>query len=340
MATTLALSDGDWVVSGARGVFFDVRSEGPAVRLTALTGAAWRNTGDKLVPVTVYAHEGSGAGQEADKAAWRVVGAGVFQNRGKGTTRLALSSPVKVGPGKTVGLYVRASSGRCDRQRRVCISGSGTAGQVGASDAAITVLKGTWTERVKTFGGIGRDGEAYDGEYHALAGSVEYERDLGADLREAKRQTEEARNQLTAEKAKVKTADKMAIDARKKAAAAEKKGAAADAKVAQLLAILQPEVVDLNAPAVTPPPDASTSAAAASEVSESPPRANKRSAGMAGMVHETRARLTTVKKEKTDAERKADEAVSQEEKVPSPLVFALSLAWQSIGFHTFVPSLS
>jgi hypothetical protein len=210
---------------------------------------------------------------------------------------------------------------------------------VGASDAAITVLKGTWTTRVKTFGGIGAD--VTDGEYYALAGSVEYERDLEADLREAKRQVEENRNQLTAEKEKVKTADKMAIDARKKAAAAEKKAAAADAKVAQLLAILQPEVVDLNAPAVTPPPDASAAAAAAASDDNSPPRTNKRTAGMAGMVHETRARLTAVKKEKTDAERKADEAVSREENVPSPLVFAPSLAWQSIAFsHTLVPSLS
>jgi hypothetical protein len=109
MVTTLALSDGGVVVSycqlplskdpaAVRGVFFDVRSEGPAVRLTALTGAAepGRNAGDpygdKLVPVTVYAGrwEGSGAGREKEEASWRVVGAGVFQSRGKGTTRLAL----------------------------------------------------------------------------------------------------------------------------------------------------------------------------------------------------------------------------------------------------------
>jgi colicin import membrane protein len=265
----------------------------------------------------------------------------VFRDQEEGNTRLALSSPVKVGPGETVGLHVRASI----EEQWVGMSEPGTAGQVDASDDTIAVLKGAWTDSGEAFSGI-----ADDGEYHALAGSVEYERDLEADLREAKRQTKKAKRAAAAGKEKVQAAEKKTRDAElnaaaaeKKAAAAERRAAAAEATVAQMRAVVQPEVVDLASPAVTPPGAASTSAAAAAAASDdnSPLRTNKRTAGMAGMVHETRARLTAVKKEKTDAERKADEAVSREENVPSPLVFVPSLAWQSIAFsHTFVPSLS
>ena len=43
---------------------------------------------------------------------WRQVGAGTLKNRK--STRLALSSPVEVGAGKTVGLYVHATDGNFD----------------------------------------------------------------------------------------------------------------------------------------------------------------------------------------------------------------------------------
>ena len=143
------------------GVFFDVRSEGPPVRITALTGGCYY--GDR--PVTVYAREeGAGAGKETERGAWREVGAGVWKN--KQSTRLALSSPVSVRAGATVGLYVHTSDG----SDGVCYTKKGTRGAVDSADGAIALLYGRWTCSSAHFGQPGDDDD-----YHVPAGSVEYE---------------------------------------------------------------------------------------------------------------------------------------------------------------------
>ena len=113
MATTLATSASPEASAvWCYGVYFDVRSDGPAVTLTALTGGA--GGGDRQV--TIWACEGSGAGKQTERGAWRQVGAGTLKS--KQSTRLALSSAVAVGAGATVGLlvhttvnYVRFSQG-------------------------------------------------------------------------------------------------------------------------------------------------------------------------------------------------------------------------------------
>ena len=114
-------------------------------------------------PVTIWACEGSGAGKETERGAWRQVGAGTLKE--KQSTRLALSSPVAVGAGATVGLLVHAA------KNYVRFSKDGEAGEVDASDGAISVLKGEWVRSAQLFRGasLGKDGD-----YHALAGSVEY----------------------------------------------------------------------------------------------------------------------------------------------------------------------
>ena len=92
MATTLATSNTpETTMAGNCGIFFDVRSDGPAVTLTALTGGG--RYGD--AEVTIWACEGSGAGKETERGAWRQVGAGTLKKAK--STRLALSSPVAVG---------------------------------------------------------------------------------------------------------------------------------------------------------------------------------------------------------------------------------------------------
>ena len=157
MATTLATSDSPEASgSSYKGVYFDVRSDGPAVTLTALTGGG--QYGDR--EVTIWACEGSGAGKETERGAWRQVGAGTLKERQ--STRLALSSPVAVGAGATVGLLVHSAEGK------VYYSKQGKAGEVDASDGAISVLKGRRTSKSKPFsGGLG--------DSYALAGAVEYE---------------------------------------------------------------------------------------------------------------------------------------------------------------------
>ena len=110
----------------------------------------------------VYACEGSSAGRETERAAWRHVGAGTLN--ANQSTRLALSSPVAVGAGATVGLLVQAGEGY------VKYSKTGEAGEVDASDGAISVLKGDATWKDEPFTEIYADGENF-----ALAGSVEYE---------------------------------------------------------------------------------------------------------------------------------------------------------------------
>eukprot|EP01045_Picozoa_sp_COSAG04_P018093 COSAG04_NODE_1648_length_6060_cov_2.273154_1_plen_209_part_10 len=104
--TTLATSPGVSYLS-AIGVYFDVRSNGSAVALTALSGGG--HSGDAAV--VIYACEGSGVGRETERGAWRVVGAGTLKDApgreikdapGRETggreesTRLALSPPVVV----------------------------------------------------------------------------------------------------------------------------------------------------------------------------------------------------------------------------------------------------
>ena len=125
--TTSAIPEASQHIS--RGVYFDVRSDGPAVTLTALTGGGCTRD---IVEVTIWACEGSGAGKETERGAWRQVGAGTLKK--KQSTRLALSSPVAVGAGATVGLLVHAAEGE------VCYSKQGKAAEVDASDGAISVL--------------------------------------------------------------------------------------------------------------------------------------------------------------------------------------------------------
>ena len=120
----------------SRGVYFDVRSDGPAVTLTALTGGGY---GDAAV--TIWACEGSGAGKETERGAWRQVGAGTLKLMQ--STRLALSSPVAVGAGATVGLYVHSADGQWAGE--VLFSEAGEPGEVDASDGAISVQTGAWT---------------------------------------------------------------------------------------------------------------------------------------------------------------------------------------------------
>ena len=71
------------------------------------------------------------------------MGAGTLKQ--KQSTRLALSSPVAVGAGATVGLLVHAAEGD------VYFSRKGEAGAVDASDGAISVLKGRNTVKAEPF---------------------------------------------------------------------------------------------------------------------------------------------------------------------------------------------
>ena len=103
-ASTSSASTSEKSSSCNRGVYFDVRSEGPALTLTALSGAD-----GTPAQVSVWACEGSGAGRETARAAWRQVGAGTLN--ANQSTRLALSTPGAVGVGATVGLYVHARAG-------------------------------------------------------------------------------------------------------------------------------------------------------------------------------------------------------------------------------------
>ena len=170
MATTLATSDSPEKSSSSnKGVYFDVRSDGPALRLTALSGGkaygGWGSAGGDDAGVRVYACEGSSAGQETERGAWRQVGAGRLK---KESTRLALSSLVVVGAGATVGLCVHATNGWLMR-----LSKPGKLGQVDASDGVVTLFRGAWSSKRHAFAGVDNDGTGY-----AVAGAVEYE--LGA----------------------------------------------------------------------------------------------------------------------------------------------------------------
>ena len=179
--------------SSATGVYFDVRSNGPAVTLTALSGGG--NYCDAAV--VIYACEGSGVGRETERGAWRVVGAGTLKDvvelhwtvQGSekhatgASTRLALSPPLVVAAGATVGLFVHSAK---RDSIGVQLSKRGKLGgrpgeEVDASDSAISVLKGIclnsktpFAKQVRCggFRDVRTDG---DGGCYALAGSVEYE---------------------------------------------------------------------------------------------------------------------------------------------------------------------
>ena len=172
-AETLATSPGVSYLS-AIGVYFDVRSNGPAVALTALSGGG--HCGDAAV--VIYACEGSGVGWETERGAWWVVGAGTLKDApGRETggreesTRLALSPPVVVAARATVGLFVHSAK---RDSNGVQLSKEGKRGgspgeEVDASDGAISVLKGGWCASKTPFANVRTDG------CYALAGSVEYE---------------------------------------------------------------------------------------------------------------------------------------------------------------------
>ena len=160
--------------SSATGVYFDVRSNGPAVALTALSGDGSDNNGHDAA-VVIYACEGSGVGRETERGAWRVVGVGTLRDASayghEKSTRLALSPPVVVAAGATVGLFVHSAK---RDSNGVQLSKEGKLGgspgeEVDASDGAISVLKGGWCFEKKPFVSVHTDG------CYALAGSVEYE---------------------------------------------------------------------------------------------------------------------------------------------------------------------
>ena len=169
--------------SSAIGVYFDVRSNGPAVALTALSGDG--HCCDAAV--VIYACEGSGVGRETERGAWRVVGAGTLKDASayghEKTTRLALSPPVVVAAGATVGLFVHSAkrdSNGVQLSKRGKLGGS-PGEEVDASDGAISVLKGICSTTQTPFathvkcGGLKPVCTDGDGGCYALAGSVEYE---------------------------------------------------------------------------------------------------------------------------------------------------------------------
>ena len=178
--------------SSATGVYFDVRSNGPAVALTALSGDG--HCCDAAV--VIYACEGSGVGRETERGAWRVVGAGTLKDApgreikdapGRETggreesTRLALSPPVVVAAGATVGLFVHSAkrdSNGVQLSKRGKLGGS-PGEEVDASDGAISVLKGICSTTQTPFATHVKCGGlkpvCTDGDCYALAGSVEYE---------------------------------------------------------------------------------------------------------------------------------------------------------------------
>ena len=94
--------------------------------------------------------------------------------------------------------------------------------------------------------------------------------------------------------------------AEKRADAAERRAAKAEADIAAIRAVVSPEVIDLEkegGPPATPAGAVGAAAAAATAVR------NKRSAGVAGLMHEARSQLVKVKKEKVEAEGTARAAV-------------------------------
>ena len=165
---TFKLGDMDTVHSGGcvcGGLYFGLQcSQGRALLIHALGLAGWAlATGDAEVCLYVCV-EGDGAGREQQREAWREVARGTIKRCT--VTRLALSSPVAVGDGATVGFYVRATNGglvlRCDKL--------GALGTVDASDGVLSVLRGGRQ------GDSGLFGEcfAYPHNCAAFVGLVEY----------------------------------------------------------------------------------------------------------------------------------------------------------------------
>ena len=81
----------------SRGVWFDVQSEGPPLRITAIHAACTWSAFSSGGAVVLYgSEEGSGVGKERERGAWGQLAAGTLQHFSKGATRLVLSSPVSV----------------------------------------------------------------------------------------------------------------------------------------------------------------------------------------------------------------------------------------------------
>ena len=105
--------------SSSDGVWFDVQSEGPSLRITAILAACYGAFGSGSEVVVHALEEGSGVGKERERGAWPQVAAGTLQDYTKGSTRLVLSSPVSVRAGARAGL-LRASTSNRGRHRRWC----------------------------------------------------------------------------------------------------------------------------------------------------------------------------------------------------------------------------
>ena len=107
---TVQLGDTVRYGAGCYGLYFGLHcSQGRALLLNAL-GLAGYNYGGGGAEVCLYVCvEGDGAGREQQREAWREVARGTIKPQT--VTRLALSSPVAVGDGATVGFYVRATKG-------------------------------------------------------------------------------------------------------------------------------------------------------------------------------------------------------------------------------------
>ena len=80
----------------SNGVWFDVQSEGPPLRITAILAAC---VYDSCAVVVYGSEEGSGVGKERERGAWGQLAAGTLQDKSKGTTRMVLSSLVSVRAG-------------------------------------------------------------------------------------------------------------------------------------------------------------------------------------------------------------------------------------------------
>ena len=153
--------------AGSNGVWFDVQSEGPPLRITAILAACGRFHGTySSGAVVLYgSEEGSGVGKERERGAWGQLAAGTLQHRSKGATRLVLSSPLSVRAGARVGLYLHCT----DHRSWVCLTAPGKQGDVDASDGALAVLYGRCTFSTEPFG-------EFDGSHCFVpAGAIEYE---------------------------------------------------------------------------------------------------------------------------------------------------------------------
>eukprot|EP01043_Picozoa_sp_COSAG02_P020142 COSAG02_NODE_986_length_15452_cov_17.818602_11_plen_1305_part_00 len=117
------------------GLYFGLQcSKGRALLINALGLPGGGKYGYTEVCLYVCV-EGDGVGREQHREAWREVARGDLKDLT--VTRLALSSPVAVGDGATVGFYLRATEGwvqMCHKQ--------GALGTVDASDGVLSVLRG------------------------------------------------------------------------------------------------------------------------------------------------------------------------------------------------------